>query len=137
MAENIVETPSCWNCIHCHSWSYPATREDPGDSGWECQTEDEQEAIEALEEKYGHLLEDIAVTSIGAECPKYSCQAPERDYDEPEDNFMTEEDLVQLRAISEAEDLRHCAEMGWYNPVTKEFTDEYYRASDRAYDSHR
>lgn len=135
MTETIVEKSSCWNCIHCHSWSYPDTREDPGDSGWECQSGDENGAIKALEEKYGHQLESTAVISIASECPKYSYQTPETDY-EP-DELMTEAQLAELRAISEANDLQHCIDMGWYDVRTKEFTDEYYRASDRAYDASR
>ena len=34
------QTKSCANCKHLSSWDYPATREDPGDSGWECSNSD-------------------------------------------------------------------------------------------------
>lgn len=27
---------SCFNCAHLKTWSHSATREDPGDEGWEC-----------------------------------------------------------------------------------------------------
>ncbi|MCT7965125.1 hypothetical protein NG799_02100 [Laspinema sp. D1] len=27
---------TCLGCQHCRSWSYPATREEPGEEGWEC-----------------------------------------------------------------------------------------------------
>lgn len=30
---------SCLNCKHLKTWDYPATREDPGDSGFECTQE--------------------------------------------------------------------------------------------------
>lgn len=30
------DTKSCFNCAHLKTWSYSATREDPGDEGWEC-----------------------------------------------------------------------------------------------------
>ena len=106
-------------------------------AGWECQVQSENKAIKALEEKYAHLLENIAVTSIAAECPRYNYKPTAQNDDEPDNNIMTEEDLAQLRAISETEDLRRCTELGWYDPITKEFTDEYYQASNRAYDSRR
>jgi hypothetical protein len=136
MKTSINETPTCYNCIYCRSWDYPGTRKDPPDSGWERQTEDEPERIGELEEKYEELLESLAVIAIAAECPKYSYRSQEQD-SEPDNEPLSESDLAELRAISEAEDIRHCTEMGWYNPETQKFTDEYYRASDRAYDSRR
>jgi hypothetical protein len=27
---------SCFNCKHIHTWDYPASWDDPGDQGWEC-----------------------------------------------------------------------------------------------------
>ena len=132
MPETIVETPSCWNCKYCASWSYPDTRDEPGDSGWECRLQGKNETIEALEEKYGDLLAEVAVVSIAAECPEYGYQAPHQDYDEPAEEF-TEEERQRQEASREAAELEQYIKAGLYDPIAQQLTPEFYAHSDWAY----
>ena len=64
-----MDRPSCWNCSFLYTWDIPATREDPGDSGYECGIcLDQTPAAEA----YYHLPEAQAVEAIGGQCHMYS-----------------------------------------------------------------
>ena len=69
---------SCFDCQHCKTWHYPATREDPEDSGFDCAkdwpgglnlTEDEFEASTELD--------DTVLAELYAEnCPSFEVKKP-------------------------------------------------------------
>jgi hypothetical protein len=51
---------TCHDCQHCKSWYFPATREDPGDEGWEC-TYPWPEGWEPEEKEYDELEAETCI----------------------------------------------------------------------------
>ena len=67
---------SCFDCQNCHTWHYPATREDPEDSGFDCSkdwpTNLSDEEFEASTE-----LDDDSLAALYAEqCPSFEVKKP-------------------------------------------------------------
>lgn len=57
---------SCVDCIHCKQWSYSDTRDEPGQSGWECGHPDKSQEIEWLE-----FLDDEEASKTAESCLHY------------------------------------------------------------------
>lgn len=65
-----MTTKSCSNCKHLAIWDYPATREDPGDSGWECKHE-KSVFWDDFTWDYTPKETDAIMEGIAAQCPVY------------------------------------------------------------------
>ena len=117
---------TCQMCKHFSSYSIPATFEDPGDEGWDCNEwggipEDQQDDVED-----GNV-------EAARECPRFEYN--------PNWNRPEREEPVSFREPTEAEQqawaYQDAVANGWVDPETGEPTDEFFRASDEAYDASR
>ena len=68
-----LPTKSCFTCQNLKTWDYPATREDPEDSGWKCglKENDHYEAYGCEEEDKDFTSEEQLAAGIAKECPSY------------------------------------------------------------------
>jgi len=61
---------SCFNCQHLSTWSFPGSREDPPDSGWDC-------GAKQLDEPWAQDLlgqsdsDEEEAGKLGQTCPAY------------------------------------------------------------------
>ena len=64
-----MSKPSCLDCKHVKTWSTPATRWEPDDSGWECSLE--LDCTTDIDQLDLPCDENEVALVIAAQCPKF------------------------------------------------------------------
>jgi hypothetical protein len=126
---------TCFTCMHCKSWGYAGSLEEPPESGWECGLEGSDEEMDEIFMEYEHENGEID-ERVADKCPYYEYYEPIEE--EPlYDPLLTAEEIDELASVKSKADEEYLISIGHLDPVTGEPTDAYYRAADFAYDSWR
>lgn len=118
--------PTCRMCKHYRDTSTPDSYDDPGSESWDCENwggipEDQQDGVDEQD------------ANTARQCPCFEIN--------PGWNTPEREAPIEFIEPTEAQQQKwtyqDAVDRGWIDPETGELTDEFFQASDEAYDMSR